>query len=203
MCVVCCVCCVDVVIVADATAKRNEHAYNNTTTTTTPATQSLKQHETYKYSASTIIISARADSERRSKPGPSASSSSMASPIRILIKRTCYDAAAAVGHVISWRSRLLPSQVHVYSHLERKLVTPRRMRMRATCCHLVVLPKCGSVLHIISYLSEEYPFLSCPATILSIPMCTQMLQKAFIRGTLQCAASKEAQATLLRYRALP
>lgn len=37
---------------------------NTLTTTTTPATQSVKQHETYKYSASTIIISARADSAK-------------------------------------------------------------------------------------------------------------------------------------------
>lgn len=44
--------------------------------------------------------------------------------------------------------------------------TSRRMRMRAaTCCHLVVLPKCGSVLHIISYLrsTTSPPLLPCPA----------------------------------------
>lgn len=137
--------CVCVVIAADATAKRNEHAHNNTrnTATATRQQQLLEQHETYEYSASTIIISA-AQTQLRPKlssvpssPLPSPLVSTACAAPSILIKRTCHR----TGHVISWRTRLLLyphqriSQSGVWSHLGARL--PRRHLLppvAAACC---------------------------------------------------------------------
>lgn len=153
-----CVWCVCVVIAADATAKRNEHAYNNTrntaTATATRQQQLLEKHERYKYSASTIIISA-AQTQLSLVPSPSPSASPlgvhcMCSPIHI--DKANMPQNWACNQLAHSLVTLSPSA----HQPERSLVTPRRTPAAAA----PVATCCCSVLQIISYPSH------CPPSLL-------------------------------------